>query len=151
MMHTDNLLFSTENSILTVTINRADKMNALNRTTVQELQDAILDAENTSGVRGIIITGAGKKAFVSGADISEFIGLSEEGGKSLATFGQNAFKIIESCSKPVLAAINGYALGGGCELAMACHLRIASRNAQFGQPEVKLGLIAGYGGTQRLI
>jgi enoyl-CoA hydratase len=150
-MSFSNLLVSTENSICTITINRPDKLNALNKATVAEIGTAISEAESNNEVRAIIITGAGPKSFVAGADISEFIGLSIEEGKSLAEAGQNVFRSIETCSKPVLAAVNGFALGGGCELAMACHLRIAADNARFGQPEVNLGLIAGYGGTQRLI
>lgn len=147
----ENLLTALENEILTITINRPDKLNALNKKTVEELGQAIAAAETNKAVKAILITGAGQKAFVAGADIGEFVGLSVEQGKKLAQAGQGVFKQIETCSKPVLAAVNGFALGGGCELSMACHLRIASENAKFGQPEVNLGLIAGYGGTQRLI
>jgi enoyl-CoA hydratase len=147
----ENLLTALENEILTITINRPDKLNALNKKTVEELGQAIAAAETNKAVKAILITGAGQKAFVAGADIAEFVGLSVEQGKKLAQAGQGVFKQIETCSKPVLAAVNGFALGGGCELSMACHLRIASENAKFGQPEVNLGLIAGYGGTQRLI
>lgn len=147
----ENLLTALENEILTITINRPDKLNALNKKTVEELGQAIAAAETNKAVKVILITGAGQKAFVAGADIGEFVGLSVEQGKKLAQAGQGVFKQIETCSKPVLAAVNGFALGGGCELSMACHLRIASENAKFGQPEVNLGLIAGYGGTQRLI
>jgi len=147
----ENLLTIVENGILTITINRPDKLNALNRKTVEEIGAAVKKAESSKDVKAIIITGSGKKSFVAGADISEFLGLSIEQGKDLARTGQTIFKSIENCSKPVVAAVNGFALGGGCELSMACHLRIASENAKFGQPEVNLGLIAGYGGTQRLI
>ncbi len=150
-MKLDNLLMKVEDGILTITINREEKLNALNKRTVKELEKAIMDAQKQKEVKAIIITGAGQKSFVSGADIKEFMGLTKQQGKALAKAGQIALQKIETCTKPVLAAINGYALGGGCELAMACHLRIASDNAKFGQPEVNLGLIAGYGGTQRLI
>lgn len=150
-MSFENILVKTENNIFYLTINRPDKLNALNKNTVSEIGKAIKQAENDANVKAILITGSGQKSFVAGADISEFIGLSVEQGKAMAQAGQAAFKSIESCSKPVIAAINGFALGGGCELAMACHIRVASDNAKFGQPEVNLGLIAGYGGTQRLI
>ena len=146
----ENLSISTENGIRTITINRPDKLNALNRATLTELEAAIDNAISSSEVYGIIITGAGERAFVAGADISEFAGLNTDEGKKLSAFGQKIFSKIEKCPKPVIAAVNGFALGGGCELAMACHLRVASDNAKFGQPEVKLGLIPGYGGTQRL-
>ncbi|MBL7892667.1 MAG: enoyl-CoA hydratase/isomerase family protein [Bacteroidia bacterium] len=149
-MSFENLLTKTENGIHTITINRPDKLNALNKKTVQEIGDAVKDAIAESAVKGIIITGAGPKSFVAGADISEFVGLSVEQGKTMAKAGQDVFKLIEESPKPIIAAVNGFALGGGCELAMACHLRVASDNAKFGQPEVNLGLIAGYGGTQRL-
>jgi enoyl-CoA hydratase len=147
----ENLLTSTDNGIFTITINRPDKLNALNKKTVEEIGQAIKFAEAAAEVKAIIITGAGPKSFVAGADIAEFVGLLVEQGKALAKAGQGVFRQIETCSKPVLAAVNGFALGGGCELSMACHLRVASDNAKFGQPEVNLGLIAGYGGTQRLI
>ncbi|MBI3502618.1 MAG: enoyl-CoA hydratase/isomerase family protein [Bacteroidetes bacterium] len=150
-MSFQNLLTKTENGVLTITVNRPDKLNALNKLTVQEIGQAIQEAKNNSEVKAIIITGSGTKGFVAGADISEFIDLSVEEGRAMAKAGQNVFKLIEDCTKPVIAAVNGFALGGGCELAMACHLRVASENAKFGQPEVNLGLIAGYGGTQRLI
>lgn len=147
----ETLLTTTDNGIHTITINRPDKLNALNKKTVAELGEAIKAAKADGAVKAVIITGAGPKSFVAGADISEFIGLSVEQGKAMAQAGQDVFKSIENCPKPVIAAVNGFALGGGCELAMSCHLRIASDNAKFGQPEVNLGLIAGYGGTQRLI
>jgi enoyl-CoA hydratase len=147
----ENLLTALDNGVLTITINRPDKLNALNKKTVAEIGNAVKAGKDDSAVKAIIITGTGPKSFVAGADISEFIGLSVEQGKALAQAGQDVFRSIETCPKPVIAAVNGFALGGGCELAMACHLRIASDNAKFGQPEVNLGLIAGYGGTQRLI
>ncbi len=150
-MSFENLLTSIDNRVLTITINRPDKLNALNKKTVEEIGLAIKNAESNDAVLAIIITGSGQKSFVAGADISEFVDLSVEQGRSLAQAGQAVFKSIETCSKPVIAAVNGFALGGGCELTMACHLRIVSDNAKFGQPEVNLGLIAGYGGTQRLI
>jgi enoyl-CoA hydratase len=147
----ENLLTAVDNGVFTLTINRPDKLNALNKKTVAEIGEAIASAKNDPSVKAIIITGAGPKSFVAGADISEFIGLSVDQGKALAQTGQDTFRSIETCPKPVIAAVNGFALGGGCELAMSCHLRVASDNAKFGQPEVNLGLIAGYGGTQRLI
>lgn len=150
-MTSTNLILTKEDNILTVSINRILQHNALNKQTIIELGLVIKDAQTNDDVRAIIITGEGDKSFVSGADIKEFMGLSAEEGRALATFGQNAFKLIEQSAKPILAAVNGYALGGGCELAMACHLRVASEKAIFGQPEAKLGIIAGYGGTQRLI
>ncbi len=150
-MEFKNLLFNLSNGILTITVNRPDKLNALNKLTVQEIQQAINSAKENPEVKGIIITGSGTKGFVAGADISEFIGLSPAEGMAMAQAGQDVFKFIENCHKPVIAAVNGFALGGGCELAMACHMRVATDNAKFGQPEVNLGLIAGYGGTQRLI
>ena len=147
----ENLLTETENSILTITIHRPDKLNALNRKTVKEIGQAIKNAESDNTIKAIIITGSGQKAFAAGADITELVVLSVEEGKTLAKEGQDVYKSIETCPKPVVAAVNGFALGAGCELSMACHIRIASENAKFGQPEVNLGLIAGYGGTQRLI
>jgi enoyl-CoA hydratase len=145
-----NILTSTEKGILTITINRPDKLNALNYQIIQDIGKEISSAEKDAGIRGIIITGTGEKAFVAGADISEFSSLSIEEGKKLSADGGKVFDSIERCSKPVVAAVNGFALGGGCELAMSCHIRVASTNAKFGQPEVKLGIIPGYGGTQRL-
>lgn len=138
------------NNILTLTINRPDKMNALNKQVFNDLEAALNEIENNAEVKAAIITGSGSKAFVAGADISEFGGLNGEQGKALAKRGQDIFFRIENNAKPIVAAVNGFALGGGCELAMACHFRIASENAKFGQPEVNLGLIPGYGGTQRL-
>ena len=150
-MSYNNILSSNANGICTITVNRPDKLNALNHQTIQEIGQAVKAAEADGGVRVIILTGAGPKAFVAGADISEFSAFNEEQGAKLSKDGHDVFNAIESCSKPVIAAVNGFALGGGCELAMSCHIRIASSNAKFGQPEVKLGLIPGYGGTQRLV
>ena len=144
------LLTGLENNILTVTVNRPDKMNALNLRVMQELESVIDEVYKNKDIYSVIITGSGEKAFVAGADITEFVGLTSQQGLSLAKKGQDIFFKIENCPKPVIAAVNGFALGGGCELAMACHFRIASENAKFGQPEINLGLIPGYGGTQRL-
>lgn len=150
-MSYSTLLTSLENNILTITINRPDKLNALNKTVMSELELAIAEFESTPDAKAAIITGAGPKSFVAGADISEFVGLSFTEGMELARAGQSTFFRIENCSKPIIAAVNGFALGGGCELAMACHFRIASEGAKFGQPEINLGIIPGYGGTQRLV
>ena len=140
-----------DNGIFTITVNRPDKMNALNKTVIGELGEAISEVYTNSEIRAAIITGAGTKAFVAGADISEFLELDSSGGQELAKRGQDlVFSKIENCPKPIVAAVNGFALGGGCELAMACHFRMAAEQAKFGQPEVNLGLIPGYGGTQRL-
>ncbi len=150
-MSYQSLLTKLENGIFIITINRPDKLNALNKTVIDELSAAIDEIYQNSEIRCAIITGAGEKAFVAGADITEFLSLDAGGGKAFAAKGQEAvFNKIENCSKPVIAAVNGFALGGGCELAMSCHFRLASENAKFGQPEVNLGLIPGYGGTQRL-
>lgn len=149
-MKFENLLTEKRSNIFFITINRPDKLNALNKSTIYEIGEAVKNAESDPDVRVIILTGSGTKAFVAGADISEFSNFSESEGAGLAKHGQEIFSSIEKCSKPVIAAINGFALGGGCELAMCCHLRVAATNAKFGQPEVKLGLIPGYGGTQRL-
>lgn len=146
------LVVQTENNICTITINRADKLNALNKTVIEELGAAIDEVNSNPGIRSAIVTGSGAKAFVAGADISEFSSLDAKGGKELAQKGQDlVFSKIENSSKPIIAAVNGFAMGGGCELAMSCHFRIASDNAKFGQPEVNLGLTPGYGGTQRLV
>lgn len=145
-----SIITELQEGILTITINREDKLNALNQQVITDLSDAIEVAYSNTEVKGVIITGKGSKSFVAGADISEFIGMTEEQGVKLAKRGHEVFDRIEMCPKPIIAAVNGFALGGGCELAMACHLRIASENAKFGQPEVKLGIIPGYGGTQRL-
>lgn len=145
------ILTSLENEVFTITVNRPDKLNAINNTVMSELEAVMDEVYHSSKIRSAIITGAGVKAFVAGADISEFVGLSVDEGKKLAQKGQDVFMKIEKSPKPVVAAVNGFALGGGCELAMACHFRIASENAKFGQPEVNLGLMPGYGGTQRLV
>src|SRR5215203_4396380 len=145
------LLTSLENGIFIITINRPDKLNALNTDVMNDLDIVTREIEDNKNIRGVILTGSGQKGFVAGADIIEFLGLSGGEGMDLARRGQEIFFKIENCSKPVVAAVNGFALGGGCELAMACHFRIASDNAKFGQPEVNLGLIPGYGGTQRLV
>jgi enoyl-CoA hydratase len=139
-----------ENGILTITLSRPEALNALNKALLYELETVILEAQSNSAVRGIIVTGEGEKAFVAGADIKEFTALTQTTATELSRKGQALFKLIEDCEKPVIAAVNGFALGGGCELAMACHLRVATENAKFGQPEVNLGIIPGYGGTQRL-
>ena len=144
------LLTTLENNIFTITINRPDKLNALNREVMNDLNNVMDEVYKNAEIKSVIITGAGEKAFVAGADISEFSGLSQQQGLALAKRGQDIFFKIENSPKPIIAAVNGFALGGGCELAMACHIRIASQNAKFGQPEVNLGLIPGYGGTQRL-
>jgi enoyl-CoA hydratase len=151
-MSYQTLATSLENSIFTITINRPDKLNALNKTVIEELSAAMEEVYTNTDIKSAIITGAGEKAFVAGADISEFTELDASQGEALARRGQQlVFDKIENCSKPVVAAVNGFALGGGCELALACHFIIASENAKFGQPEVNLGLIPGYGGTQRLV
>lgn len=145
------LLTGLADHIFTITINRPDKLNALNNTVIDEISTAIDEIYDNNEIRAAIITGAGEKAFVAGADISQFLALNADAGTEMARKGQQkVFDKIEDCPKPVVAAVNGFALGGGCELAMACHLRVASENAKFGQPEVNLGLIPGYGGTQRL-
>lgn len=146
-----SLLTETSERICTITINRPDKLNALNKTVIDELGEVIESINNDPAIGGVIITGAGPKSFVAGADISEFLSLDAATGAALGQVGQDkVFTRIEQSPKPFIAAVNGFALGGGCELAMACHIRIASQNAKFGQPEVNLGLIPGYGGTQRL-
>lgn len=145
------MLTSLENGIYTISINRPDKLNALNKDVFTDLNKALDEIEHNNEIRSVIITGAGPKAFVAGADISEFNGLDKKEAMALAKRGQDTFARIENSSKPVVAAVNGFALGGGCELAMSCHFRIAAENARFGQPEVNLGLIPGYGGTQRLV
>ena len=145
------LLTSLENGILTITINRPDKLNALNKDVFTDLSSVLDEIESNNEIKSAVITGAGPKAFVAGADISEFGGLNKQQAMSLAKRGQDIFFRIENARKPIIAAVNGFALGGGCELAMACHFRIASDNAKFGQPEVNLGLIPGYGGTQRMV
>ncbi len=145
-----NILYEKKGRVLHLTINRPKALNALNAKTLDELEDAIDEASADDEILAVILTGTGEKAFVAGADISELVDLDEESGAAFSRRGQRLFLKIERLPKPVIAAVNGFALGGGCELAMACAIRIASTNASFGQPEVKLGLIPGYGGTQRL-
>jgi enoyl-CoA hydratase len=145
-----NLLVTSRDRIALVTINRPDKLNALNAATKIELLEVFKRIKNDSSVDIVILTGAGEKSFVAGTDIGELTALNVTSGKEFSESGQDLFNLIENLGKPVIAAVNGYALGGGCELALACHLRIASENAKFGQPEVNLGIIPGYGGTQRL-
>ena len=150
-MKRKNILFKVENGIGLIKINRPDQLNALNNETIEELHQQFEEINHNNNVKVIIIIGEGDKAFVAGADIKEFSNFSKEQGKKLAKNGQvKLFNLIENFSKPVIAAINGFALGGGLELAMACHIRVASENAKMGLPEVSLGLIPGYGGTQRL-
>lgn len=150
-MALENILTEIKNDVLVITINRPDKLNALNKQTIEELHDTLVDAENDKNIRALVITGSGQKAFVAGADIAEFANYSIEEGKQLSSIGHfKIFNFIENYSKPVIAAVNGFALGGGLELAMACHFRVASANAKMGLPEVSLGVIPGYGGTQRL-
>lgn len=151
-MNYENLLIRNEDGIVILTINREKALNALNTQTMLELQRFFTEeAHQIEGLKGIIITGAGEKAFVAGADIKEFLQLDAAKGREMAARGHAVFFAIERFPKPVIAAVNGFALGGGCELAMACHLRIAGEKARFGQPEVNLGIIPGYGGTQRLV
>jgi enoyl-CoA hydratase len=144
------LLFDLAGGIATITVNRPDKLNALNGTVIRELADAARRVETDASIRGAILTGAGDKAFVAGADIGEIAAQGPIDGRARALEGQAAFRRFERCGKPVVAAVNGFALGGGCELAMACHLRVAGEHAKFGQPEVKLGIGPGYGATVRL-
>jgi enoyl-CoA hydratase len=149
-MSYSTLRYELQDGVLTITVNRPDKLNALNDTVIGELGRAALSAATDDQVRGVILTGAGPKAFVAGADISELASQDPLRAKDRSLAGQAAFRRFEALRKPVIAAVNGFCLGGGCELAMACHLRIASESARFGQPEVKLGIGPGYGGTVRL-
>jgi enoyl-CoA hydratase len=146
----ETLLYEKRDGIGTITINRPEKLNALNRKVMEELHACAASARDDGEVRVVILTGAGEKSFVAGADISELAVQTPVGGKEMSLTGQRTLDLIENLGKPVIAAVNGFALGGGCELAMACTLRLASENARFGQPEVKLGIIPGYAGTQRL-
>ena len=150
-MELQNLLYEVRDRIATVTVNRPKVLNALNDATMDELRRVFLDVRHRDDVGGAILTGAGEKAFIAGADINELATSTPIEGKDRSRRGHHILEIIENLGKPVIAAVNGYALGGGCEVAMACTLRIASENAKLGQPEVKLGLVAGYGGTQRLV
>ena len=149
-MSFDNLLLERDGAIAVVTINRPKVLNALNSQTVDELRRVMLDLKRDDAVRAIVLTGAGEKSFVAGADINELAVQTPTGGREHALTGQHVFDLIENLGKPVIAAINGFALGGGCELAMACTLRLAADSARLGQPEINLGLIPGYAGTQRL-
>lgn len=146
----ENLLYEKRDGIAYITFNRPKVLNALNRKTVEELRDALLDAREDSSVRVLILTGAGEKSFVAGADIGELAQRTPVDGKDFSLFGQNVFHLLETLGKPSICAINGFALGGGCELALSCTIRLASKSARLGQPEVKLGIIPGYGGSQRL-
>lgn len=147
----NNLDLVEENDIGILTIRRASKMNALNIETIEEIYIATEHFLRGDSLKGLIITGEGEKAFVAGADISELSSLTKSDAKKFSERGQQVFAMLENAHKPIVAAVNGYALGGGCELAMACHVRVAIPNAKFGQPEVNLGIIPGYGGTQRLV
>src|SRR6202171_3359062 len=146
----ENLLYEKRDGIAFITLNRPKVLNALNRKTVEELQQALLDARGDDSVRVIIMTGAGEKSFVAGADIGELAQQTPVSGREFSLFGQSVFHLLETMGKPSICVINGFALGGGCELALACTIRIASKTAKLGQPEVKLGIIPGYGGSQRL-
>ncbi len=146
----NNITLEHSSGILTATITRPNSLNALNIETISELKTLITDVYDNPEIKGLILTGDGEKAFVAGADITEIANLNEANARNLSETGQEVFAMFENSSKPVIAAVNGFALGGGCELAMACHIRIATENAKFGQPEVNLGIIPGYGGTQRL-
>lgn len=146
----ENLLYEKKGSIAYVTLNRPKVLNALNQKTWEDLQTVFEDARDDAAVRGVILTGAGDKAFIAGADISDLAHLTAVEAQKYSIYGQTVLNLIENLGKPVIAAINGFALGGGCETAMACTIRVASEHAKFGQPEVKLGLIPGWGGTQRL-
>jgi enoyl-CoA hydratase len=147
----ENITAEAKNNILYLTVNRPDKLNALNKNTISELSVALKNAGTDADIKVIILTGSGTKAFVAGADIAEFADFDQEQGQTLSAAGQHTlFDVIETLNKPVIAAVNGFALGGGLELAMACHIRVASENAKMGLPEVSLGVIPGYGGTQRL-
>lgn len=150
-MNYEALLYENNEGYITLTINRPQALNAINKTVMTELNTFFgSDYKSIDGLRSVIITGAGDKAFVAGADIKEFASLDAQAGSALSKYGQDTYMLIENFHVPVIAVVNGFALGGGCELAMACHMRIASKNAKFGQPEVNLGLIPGYGASQRL-
>ncbi|HET7462677.1 MAG TPA: enoyl-CoA hydratase-related protein [Longimicrobium sp.] len=150
MAEYSNLTLEVQDRIAVLSVNRPDKLNALNEQTIRELGQAVDEITGRDDVGGVILTGVGEKAFVAGADIAELARMGPVDGVLVSRLGQEVFRRIELSRKPVIAAVNGFALGGGCELALACHLRIASENAQFGLPEVKLGIIPGYGGTLRL-
>ncbi|HEX8764878.1 MAG TPA: enoyl-CoA hydratase-related protein [Candidatus Acidoferrum sp.] len=146
----ENILYEKKGGIAYITVNRPKVLNALNRKTVEELHHALLDARDDASIRVLILTGAGEKSFVAGADISELAAETPVQGTEFSLYGQSVFHLLETMGKPSICAINGFALGGGCELALACTVRIASKTAKLGQPEVKLGILPGYGGTQRL-
>ena len=146
----ENILFEKKESIAYITFNRPKVLNALNRKTIEELREALLEVRDDSSVRVLILTGAGEKSFVAGADISELAQRTPVDGKDFSLVGQSVFHLLETLGKPSICAINGFALGGGCELALSCTIRLASKSAKLGQPEVKLGIIPGYGGSQRL-
>jgi enoyl-CoA hydratase len=146
----ENILLEKKNAIAYVTVNRPKVLNALNGATIEDLRTAFHELKHDASIRVVILTGAGEKAFVAGADIGELAKQDPVSGKEMALRGQNVLNLIENLGKPVIACVNGFALGGGCELALACTMRLASDNARFGQPEVKLGILPGYGGTQRL-
>ena len=149
-MSYQDIIYAEKDGVATITINRPKVLNALNRQTMRELDDAVKAAIEDKEVRVVILTGAGEKSFVAGADINELAEQTPVSGRDYGLFGQSVLNRIENATKPFIAAVNGFAFGGGCELAMACHIRLASEKAKLGQPEVKLGLIPGYGGTQRL-
>jgi enoyl-CoA hydratase len=149
-MSFDNLLVQRETGVAVLTVQRPERLNALDRATIDEIRRAILDFQRDDTIRCVIVTGAGDKAFVAGADITELARETPEGARVRALAGQHVFDLIEQLGKPVIAAVNGFALGGGCELAMACTLRVAAETARFGQPEINLGVIPGFAGTQRL-
>src|SRR5258708_14247273 len=146
----ENILFEKKDGIAYITFNRAKVMNALNRRTIEELRDALLEARDDSFIRVLILTGSGEKSFVAGADIGELAQRTPVDGKDFSLFGQSVFRLLETIGKPSICAINGFALGGGCELALSSTIRLASKTAKLGQPEVKLGILPGYGGSQRL-
>ena len=150
MSRYENVRYEVADGIATITVERPEKLNALNAATIREIGAAMDEAQESAEVRGVIVTGSGSKAFVAGADISELAAMGAIDGVEVSRLGQRVFRAIELSRKPVIAAVNGFALGGGCELALACHLRVASESARFGLPEVKLGIIPGYGGTLRL-
>jgi enoyl-CoA hydratase len=146
----ENLLYEKKDGIAFITFNRPKVLNALNRRTIEELHQVLLDARDAAAVRVLILTGAGEKAFVAGADINELVQQTPVNGKEFSLYGQSVFHLLETIGKPSICAINGFALGGGCELALSCSIRLASKSAKLGQPEVKLGILPGYGGSQRL-
>jgi enoyl-CoA hydratase/carnithine racemase len=146
----ENLIYEKRDGIAFITFNRPKVLNALNRKTMEELREILLDAKSDAAVRALILTGAGEKSFVAGADIGELSQQTPVNGKEFSLFGQSVIHLLETMGKPSICAINGFALGGGCEVALACSIRIASKTARLGQPEVKLGILPGYGGTQRL-